>query len=1036
MRYFYGYYMPNYNAMNQDSQLTWSEIVDKNFNMTNEDNQLSWSEIVDRNFNMKNPLLECEDSRIIGSESNNYKYTAAKCTNGIIPENYNGYNDGYGFQGQLCPTYESHSEAYSPTIEDPAVYNSNSNYPQVIQQPGLYGVQNVANCAMNTFSQQCVPREIVPLENDNFFGVNNNVSGKTEELRSVEPLSIVEDDYATYVTCLFKQEKIVKSTKSQSSQFYSSSSVDIYNKKGCKVLGDFCFTSVNGYGDILCIIGEYKLNEQSRGNFKLVLTNEQYTDGDIVGEMRKQGVLCFNINLSNKELNRYVCELIRKKLCEKGPLPKVSGFAIWNEKDVFVSQEFFQKDNLPVIVTKSFDSQTTLTFEECGMALLNIASRTSNRKLFMAINVIRILGIVSSVISECDIKFNKAVFLDGDFELLEMLLQVYDREKIVHHGRSINTQEKEFNLYFNNLKDDVLILTDSNNDSKYKKGLGQQNLQKLSQALVDNYNGYTNNNYLFCVLSDCLGQQIREKEAFLLNASDLRLNDVPCNELISTVYNFDKKIVNRICSEKADFKKRFTELFLFWRDKSDLRNELNNDNMLFTSILLAMTRVIYEFFSFVSNSVVSYTEMEIFLKDLAKKSEISCCEGQLSKEFTIVFNDMVSKEEIDLLVHSQLSKAVASRECVPPVFCDSEYLYFTEEAFNKISEKIKLSATPCAVRKALDESHLLKSGCDLQTQVTLYDRFYDGRQYVTALKRTLINDENLLKINGGVFNFFPCIEHDNARILIGIDDAGKNVFISSNHPDLTNKHILIMGDSGTGKSTAGNIIALARYMNGENVIYLDFSNSNSKNKMLSHGFSEEFYDDNIECIEINDILTEEELKRILLCMQQNHKIIVFRTRKYDQNTEDFLSLLYDLIVYDEDMNTTLIIDEIHELTYGKGSALSNIMEKGRGNGISLISILQAPHELKPKQLSILNQSAVKLIFGLNDGDDGKACVDKLGLKPAHLFVKLIGDLPKKKCLVVGNLEDVNGEMCTKRYSRIEVIDCFNEQQNYFLDLKY
>jgi hypothetical protein len=518
---------------------------------------------------------------------------------------------------------------------------------------------------------------------------------------------------------------------------------------------------------------------------------------------------------------------------------------------------------------------------------------------------------------------------------------------------------------------------------------------------------------------------MREKEAFLLNASDLRLNDVPYNELISTVYNFDKKIVNRICSEKADFKKRFTELFLFWRDKSDLRNELSNDNMLFTSILLAMTGVIYEFFSFVSNSVVSYTEMEIFLKDLAKKSEISCCEGQLSKEFTIVFNDMVSKDEIDLLVHSQLSKAVASRECVPPVFCDSEYLYFTEEAFNKISEKIKLSATPCAVRKALDESHLLNSGCDLKTQVTLHDRFYDGRQYVTALKRTLINDENLLKIKGGIFNFIPCIEHDNARILIGIDDAGKNVFISSNHPDLTNKHILIMGDSGTGKSTAGNIIALARYMNGENVIYLDFSNSNSKNKMLSHGFSEEFYDDNIECIEINDIFTEEELKCILLCMQQNHKIIVFRTRKYDQNTEDFLGLLYDLIVYNEDMTVTLVIDEIHELTYDKGSALRSIMEKGRGNGISLISILQAPHELKPKQLSILNQSAVKLIFGLNDGDDGKACVDKLGLKPAHLFVKLIGDLPKKKCLLVGNLEDVNGGIGAKRYTRIEVVDCFN-----------
>ena len=116
----------------------------------------------------------------------------------------------------------------------------------------------------------------------------------------------------------------------------------------------------------------------------------------------------------------------------------------------------------------------------------------------------------------------------------------------------------------------------------------------------------------------------------------------------------------------------------------------------------------------------------------------------------------------------------------------------------------------------------------------------------------------------------------------------------------------------------------------------------------------------------------------------------------------------------------LVIDEIHELNYGKGSALCHIMEKGRGNGISLISILQAPHELKPKQLSILNQASVKLIFGLNDGDDARACAEKIGVKPYYRFMEVFGEMPKRNCLVVGALEDSDGELRPKRFSKVQI----------------
>ena len=88
----------------------------------------------------------------------------------------------------------------------------------------------------------------------------------------------------------------------------------------------------------------------------------------------------------------------------------------------------------------------------------------------------------------------------------------------------------------------------------------------------------------------------------------------------------------------------------------------------------------------------------------------------------------------------------------------------------------------------------------------------------------------------------------------------------------------------------------------------------------------------------------------------------------------------------------LVIDEIHELEYKKGSVLYNIMEKGRGNGVSLIGIFQGPHETKPKQYSMMNQADVKLIFKLGDRADAKNAAESNGLKPPGKNDEKIGSL--------------------------------------------
>lgn len=149
-------------------------------------------------------------------------------------------------------------------------------------------------------------------------------------------------------------------------------------------------------------------------------------------------------------------------------------------------------------------------------------------------------------------------------------------------------------------------------------------------------------------------------------------------------------------------------------------------------------------------------------------------------------------------------------------------------------------------------------------------------------------------------------------------------------------------------------------------------------------------------------------------------ILNFCFDRYGAAVEDFLSQLYRCLVDDNEMSATLIIDEIHELEYDKGSALCDIMEKGRGNGISLISILQAPHELKSMQLSRLNQASVKLLFGLNDRSDAEACLNKMSLKPICKFAEELSSLKRRECLLVGELEDTDGTIQPKRYVKLTI----------------
>ena len=51
---------------------------------------------------------------------------------------------------------------------------------------------------------------------------------------------------------------------------------------------------------------------------------------------------------------------------------------------------------------------------------------------------------------------------------------------------------------------------------------------------------------------------------------------------------------------------------------------------------------------------------------------------------------------------------------------------------------------------------------------------------------------------------------------------------------------------------------------------------------------------------------------------------------------------------------------------------------------------------------------------------------KIGLKPRYRFVEQVGILPKRSCLVVGYLEDSEGNLKPKQYVKLQIPDVKKE----------
>lgn len=762
-----------------------------------------------------------------------------------------------------------------------------------------------------------------------------------------------------------------------------------------------------------------------RQNMTVFVDKEDCINNRLVAVLKQNGICCFDTDFSQRKISEYLYKLVLSKSGSKVyDLPECNGFQKLNGRYYFVTKEYCERNNYPVVTEKTFEMnlENSLNSENAEQDFFVLAKNHNSAEQFLLLNMIRIAGLLSNPLYYCEFKFNRVVFINGDSEKISRYLQIYERNFEIIRPYSINVKSEVLEEYFYDEQDNVVMLEERQMDSVYLKKNGVEAVGFLNDMIFEHTNSnYMYYNFITVVFSERLAQLMQSEKSLVLNYADFRLkNEVWRDKFFEPLYYLDRLVVDRVCSNFADFQSCTSQNYNRY---IRIATEFGVDGNTFALLMLAYREILRQYRSV--GELVSEQQMCSYLDMVMKQSDNTYNGGSIAEEFKSKLNAMLIDGELELVENSSLNNCYGSTGSVPVIFNDSNWLYITLETFRYIASKITLASNPNAVRKALFEEGWLKVSENMTYKATLYDNQYSGKINVTAVRYSILSEQAVKMQRGGIFNYTPCNDDNNIdRILIGTDEKGRGVYWSIGHDDLGNGHMLVNGSSGTGKSTAVNLIIKKLLEKNKNIVYVDFSGSAIPERLEKSGMDKAFQNENIFRINIESVLeNHSELEDALNFMVKDKKILLFEKKKHDSDVEDFLMLLYDTVAENSTLSIFLIIDEVHELDYKKGSPLYHIMEKGRGNGISLISIFQGPHETESKkQYSMMNQADIRLIFNLSDQNDARSIAEADGLKPPGKFVDKIRNLKKRHCLVIGRLEDDWNELSNNRFIEVTIPD--------------
>lgn len=153
-----------------------------------------------------------------------------------------------------------------------------------------------------------------------------------------------------------------------------------------------------------------------RQNKSVFVDKEDCINNCLVDALRENGICCFDTDISKKKISEYLYKIVLSKLCcEVYELPEDSGFHKLNGRYCFVTKEYCEKNNYPIVTDKTFDVnlESGLNSETAEQSFLRLAKNHNSAEQFLLLNVIRITGLLSNPLYYCGFKLNRIVFIKG-----------------------------------------------------------------------------------------------------------------------------------------------------------------------------------------------------------------------------------------------------------------------------------------------------------------------------------------------------------------------------------------------------------------------------------------------------------------------------------------------------------------------------------------------------------------------------------------------------------------------------------------------
>ena len=105
-----------------------------------------------------------------------------------------------------------------------------------------------------------------------------------------------------------------------------------------------------------------------------------------------------------------------------------------------MTSEYCDKEKLPRITEKTFLVSNQLYSETAEFQFCQLAQQHSSVKQFLLLNMLRIIGLLSTPWMECGIRWSRVVFLCGSGEKLSRYLQIYERDREIQRPHSVNAK--------------------------------------------------------------------------------------------------------------------------------------------------------------------------------------------------------------------------------------------------------------------------------------------------------------------------------------------------------------------------------------------------------------------------------------------------------------------------------------------------------------------------------------------------------------------------------------------------------------------